>query len=279
MSARSTATAPRGNARRGSFVQQLHILRVIAGVEYKLKYSESLLGYVWSIAKPLAMFAVLYTVFSRFFKLNVGFAHYSIYLLIGIVLWSFFVDGTTVAMASLVTRSSLLRKLAFPHIVLPLSVTISAAMTFLVNLLVIGFFVGANQISPQPDWLLLPFLLFELMLFTFAVGLVLAALFVRLRDVGQIWELVLQLLFFASPIIYPIGFLPPWAKPIAFISPVVQVMQDVRAVIVGGPQAITVADIYGTAWAYLVPIGFCGLTLAFGLWLFRRESPWFAERI
>ena len=77
---------------------------MIAGTEYKLKYSESALGYVWSIAKPLAMFAVLYTVFGRFFKLNVGFAHYSLYLLIGIVLWTFFVDGTTVAMASLVAR-------------------------------------------------------------------------------------------------------------------------------------------------------------------------------
>jgi ABC-2 type transport system permease protein len=182
-------------------------------------------------------------------------------------------------MASLVTRSSLLRKLAFPHIVIPLSVTISAAMTFLVNLVVIGVFVAVNQISPRPAWVVLPFLLFELIVFTFAVGLVLAALFVRLRDVGQVWELVLQLLFFASPIIYPVGFLPPWAKPIAFISPVVQVMQDVRAVIVGGPQAITVSDVYGTAWAYLVPLGFCALTLVFGLWLFRRESPWFAERI
>jgi len=119
----------------------------------------------------------------------------------------------------------------------------------------------------------------ELIVFTFAVGLVLASTFVRLRDVGQVWELLIQLLFFASPIIYPVGFLPPWAKPIAFVSPVVQVMQDVRAIIIGGPQAITVADTYGTAWAYLVPLGFCALTLGFGLWLFHRESPWFAERV
>ncbi len=69
----------------------------------------------------------------------------------------------------------------------------------------------------------------------------------------QLWELVIQLLFFASPIIYPVGFLPPWAKPIAFISPVVQVMQDMRAIVIGGPQAITAADVYGTAWGYLVP--------------------------
>jgi ABC-2 type transport system permease protein len=278
MSAGSTTIAVHG-ARRTRLVQQLHILRVIAGTEYKLKYAESVLGYVWSIAKPLAMFAVLYTVFSRFFKLNVGFADYSLYLLIGIVLWTFFVDGTSVAMTSLVARSPLLRKLAFPHIVIPLSLTMSAAMTFLVNLVVVGVFVAVNHISPQADWLLLPFLLIELIVFTFAVGLVLATMFVRLRDVGQVWDLAVQLLFFASPIIYPVGFMPPWAKPIAFVSPVVQVMQDVRAVIIGGPQAITVSDIYGTGWAYLVPLGFCVLTLVFALWLFHRESPWFAERI
>ena len=140
-------------------------------------------------------------------------------------------------------------------------------------------FVAVNHISPQADWLLLPFLVFELIVFTFAVGLVLATMFVRLRDVGQVWDLVVQLLFFASPIIYPVGFLPPWAKPIAFVSPVVQVMQDVRAVIIGGPAGDHRLRYLRTGWAYLVPLGFCVLTLVFALWLFHRESPWFAERI
>jgi ABC-2 type transport system permease protein len=248
--------------RRERLLHQLRILRVIAGTEYKLKYAESALGYVWSIAKPLAMFAVLYTVFGRFFKLNVGFVHYPLYLLIGIVLWNFFVDATNLAMPSLVARASLLRKLAFPYLVIPFSVTLSVAITLVVNLLVVGAFVGANGIGPALSWLWIPLLLVELLTFTVAVGLILA-----------------QLLFFASPIIYPVGFLPPWAKPIAFTSPVVQVMQDMRAIVVGGPQGITVADVYGTAWGYLAPVGFCLLTLAFGLWLFERESPWFAERV
>ena len=265
--------------RRERLRQQLRILRVIAGTEYKLKYHESVLGYVWTVAKPLAMFAVLYTVFARFFKVNVGFAEYSLYLLIGIVLWYFFVDATNLTMTSLVARGPMLRKLAFPHIVIPLSVTLSSAMTFLVNLVVVGVFIAINQVSPEPSWLVLPLLLIELMVFTFAVGLVLSAAFVRLRDVGQLWDLGCQLLFFASPIMYPVGFLPPWAKLIAFVNPVVQVMQDVRAVIIGGPQAVTVSSVYGTAWAYLVPVGFSLLTLAFGLWRFDRESPWFAERV
>jgi ABC-2 type transport system permease protein len=267
------------SAQHRSVRHQLRILRVIAATEYRLKYGDSVLGYTWSVAKPLAMFAVLYTVFGRFFKLNVGFEHYPLYLLIGIVLWVFFVDATSLGMTSLVSRSSLLRKLAFPHLVIPLSVTLSAAMTFVVNLLVVAVFVAANGVRPHLSWFWIPLLLIELFVFTLAIALVLAASFVRVRDVNQIWELVVQLLFFASPIMYPVDFLPPWAKPVAFISPVVQVMQDVRALVIGGPQGITADVVYGTGWGYAAPVGFCLFTLAFGLWLFHRESPWFAERV
>jgi ABC-2 type transport system permease protein len=265
--------------RRERLRHQLRVLRVIAGTEYKLKYAESALGYVWSIAKPLTMFAVLYTVFGRFFKLNAGFDQYPLYLLIGIVLWNFFLDGTNLAMTSLVARASLLRRLAFPYLVIPASVIVSAAITFLVNLLVVGVFVAINGIHPTLSWLWIPLLLVELVVFTGAVGLVLATAFVRLRDVHQVWELFAQLLFFASPIIYPVGFLPPWAQPIAFVNPFVQVMQDLRTIIIGGPQGITTDVVYHTNWGYLAPVGFCLAVVLFGLWLFRRESPWFAERV
>src|SRR3954452_8594917 len=125
-------------------MHQLRILRVIAGTEYKLKYAESVLGYLWSIAKPLAMFAVLYTVFGRFFKLNAGFEHYPLYLLIGIVLWTYFADATTLTMPSIVERGSLVSKLVFPRLIIPISVTITAGITLLVNLSVIVVFIAAN---------------------------------------------------------------------------------------------------------------------------------------
>ena len=192
-----------------NLAQHLRVLRVIASTEYKLKYADSALGYVWSIAKPLAMFAVLYTVFGRFFKLNVGFEHYPLYLLIGIVLWNFFVDATNLAMPSLVARASLLRKLAFPHLVIPLSVTLS-----------VGDHVprqpGGGRRLRRPErpraersWLWLPLLLVEL-----ASSRSQSAWCSRLHSCGcatshQLWELTVQLLFFASPIIYPVGFLPP----------------------------------------------------------------------
>jgi ABC-2 type transport system permease protein len=218
-------------------------------------------------------------VFGRFFKLSSGIEHYPLYLLIGLVVWIFFVDASTLAMSSLVARASLLRKLSFPYLVIPVSVTVTAAMTFLVNLVVVAVFVLANHISPTWSWLWIPPLLLELFVFTLGVGLVLATAFVRLRDLGQMWELLVQLLFYGSPIMYPVGFLPPWAKPIAFVFPVVQVMQDLRSIIVGGTQSITAADVYHTAWAYAIPLGFCAVVVVFGLWIFERESPWFAERV
>ena len=195
---------------------------MIAQAEYKLKYSGSALGYVWSVIKPLGLFLMLYIVFGRFFKLNAGVSHYPLYLLIGIVLWTYFLDATTLTMTSVVERGALVSKMVFPRLIIPISVTVTAGITLLVNLSVIAVFVGVNRIVPSVRWLLLLPLLLELYVFTLAVGLILATIFVRLRDLRQVWELILQLLFYASPILYPANYLPPWWKPVTFVNPFVQ---------------------------------------------------------
>src|SRR5438034_8727767 len=175
----------------GRFLRhEWNVLRVIAATEFKLKYTTSALGYVWSVAKPLSYFAVLWVVFGRFFKLGVVLKQYPLYLLIGIVLWTFFADATNLGMYSLVARASMLRKLAFPRLVIPISATLVAAITFMINLLVVGVFVAITREVPHFGWLLLPLLLLELYLFTIGVSLVLATSFVRFRDVGQVWELL-----------------------------------------------------------------------------------------
>jgi len=265
--------------RPGSLAHQLRILRVIAGTEFKLKYSDSALGYVWSVAKPLALFSVLYVVFGRFFKLGVGFEDYPLYLLIGIVLWTFFVDATTVTLTSIVTHGSLLRRLAFPRLIVPLSVTLTSGITFAVNLIPLAGFIAYNRIVPRVEWLLLVPLLLELVVFTVGIALILATLFVRFRDIGQLWELTSQLLFYAAPIIIPVGFLPPWAQPIAFLNPFVQIMQDVRAVVLYNIDVITAPSRLPDSGGRLTPIAIAVATLLVGLYLFKRESPWFAERV
>lgn len=268
---------PHTGSPSGTLAYQGRVLRVVAGTEFKVKYAESLLGYVWSVLKPLALFSVLYVVFGRFFKLNIGFEHYPLYLLTGLVLWTFFADAIAVALPSVVARGSLLRKLAFPRVVIPVSATVTAALTFAINLGVVAVFLAFNRVAPRVEWLLLAPLLLELYAFVLGLSLALSALHVRFRDIGQIWELGAQLLFWASPIIYPVGFLPPWALPVAFLNPFVQVMQDVRQVLFASNEPV-VTDVLGSA-GRLAPLAVVAATLALGLVLFRRDEQWFAERV
>ncbi|MBX6370502.1 MAG: ABC transporter permease [Rhodospirillales bacterium] len=262
-----------------SLRHQLRIVHVIASSEFKLKYAESALGYVWSLLKPLGLFTMLYIVFGRFFKLNGGVAHYPLYLLIGIVLWSYVQDASSLGMTSIVARGSLLSKLAFPRLIVPVSVTVSSAITLAVNLVPIGALIAGNRIVPSVKWLLLPLLLLELYVVVLGIALILSALYVRFRDVGQVWELLLQLLFYASPIIYPPYFLPPWFKPVAFLSPFVQIIQDARSIILPSPVSQTASSVYGSPLGELAPLGVAFLLVFGGYLFFRREEPWFAERI
>src|SRR5262249_41224348 len=131
------------------FVHQLRILRVLASMDFKLKYADSVLGYVWSLVKPMALFLVLYVVFGRFMRLGVGFHGYPIYLLIGVVLWTFFIDATSTTLTSIVARGSLLRRLAFPRLVIPISMTLTSTMTFAVNLIPLAIFIAWNRLIPR----------------------------------------------------------------------------------------------------------------------------------
>lgn len=254
------------------------VLGVIAGSEFKQKYAGSALGYVWTLIKPLALFSVLYVVFGRFFKFTVGIDHYPLYLLIGLVLWYFFDDATSFAMPSVVSNASLLQKLAFPRLLVPASATVTVAITFAVSLVALAVFVAGNRITPRLEWLAIAPLLVELYVFVFAVSVLLATLYVRFRDTGQIWDLMAALLFWGSPIIYTVEFLPPWAKPIIFFNPFVQIMQDVRALIIGSEQVVTVTEQLGR-YGHAAPLGVLVFVLGLALVLFRHEEKSFAERV
>jgi ABC-2 type transport system permease protein len=258
------------------------ILRVIAGAEFKLKYSGSALGYAWSLIKPFALFTMLYLVFGHIFKLGANSHYYAVSLLIGICLVTFLNDGTLLGMYSLVARESLLRKLAFPRLIIPTSATLTAAITFSINLIAIAGFIAWKHVVPRLDWVLVIPLLIELYFFILAIAIILSTLFVRFRDIGQIWELMLQLLFYASPIVYPVGYLPEWARKIAFLYPFTQVLQDIRSIILypdHPANRLTIDQAFGSPYARLMPIGIVVLLGLAGLALFRREEPYFAERV
>jgi ABC-2 type transport system permease protein len=258
--------------RRERLAYQLRVLRVMASVDFKLKYVDSALGYVWSLAKPLAYFAILWIVFGSLFKVTVH--NYGLYLLLGIVLFTFLTDAVGMMLPSILYRGQLLRRISFPPLVIPISASVTAAMTFGVNLLAVTVFIALSDVSPGLDWLLLPLLVLELYVFILGLGLIVATLYVRFRDVGPLWELTAQMLLFASPIMYPITILPDWAEKIVMANPFVQVLQDVRDIVLDDPS--TVNAVLGDL-GRLIPLAITFAALALGLVLYRREAPRFAE--
>jgi ABC-2 type transport system permease protein len=259
----------------------LRVLRVVGAIDFKAKYAGAVLGYVWSVAKPLAYFGVLWLVFAHLLRTANQTGNFTLFLLIGILLFTFFADAVNVMLPSIVDEGEILRRLAFPPILIPLSASVGICITFFVNMFVVVVFIAIQRVAPRLEWLVVPLLLAELYIFCVGIGLLVAALYVRFRDVGQLWEVASQLLFFACAIFYPIGILPLWAQKVAFLNPLVQIIQDARHVILGGssgPNDVTAATVYGTG-GRLIPIAIAALVFVGGLAFFRREGRYFAERV
>jgi len=252
-----------------------NLLRELAVTEFKLKYEGSVLGYLWSFAKPLMLFGVLYFVFTRFIRLGSSVPHYSLQLLLAIVLWSYFTDSTMRAIGSIVDRGDLIRKVYFPRIIIVLAGSISSIITLAFNLVVILGFLLLSGIGLRPASLLFLPLVLQLYLLSLGCSLLLSALFVRFRDFRHIWEVGLQILFYGSPIIYPLEIVPRNLAWIAALNPIAQIIQDSRRVLVA-PDTLTTSGLVHAPLLlvpYLVPV----LLLGLGYWYFESAAARFAE--
>jgi ABC-2 type transport system permease protein len=254
------------------------LVRELAVTDFKLKYQGSVLGYLWSFAKPLMLFAVLYVVFTRFVRFGGGtIEHYSLYLLLGIVLWSYFTDSTNAAMGSIVDRGDLIRKVYFPRIVIVIAASISSLITLVLNLAVVFIFVLVARIPFHFSLPLLLLLVVELYVLSLGCSLLLSALYVKFRDIRHIWEVGLQILFYASPIIYPLSIVPHNFVPVLTLSPVTQIIQDARWLLIT-PRSVTATDTLHLPWVlvpYLLPL----VILWVGYSYFKRTAAAFAEEI
>jgi ABC-2 type transport system permease protein len=256
----------------------LILLRELVTADFKLRYQGSYLGYVWSLLRPLGVFAVLYMVFAKFLSVGDNVPHFPVYLLLGVVLWNYFAEVTGNAMGSIVGQGALIRKINFPKWVVVVAGSMSAIINLGFNLVVVAIFMAINQVPLTWRVLWLPVVLGELFFLALALAFLLAAIFVRLRDLGYIWEVIMQGAFYATPIIYPISALPHQAAQLLMLNPVAQIVQDARWSLVT-PQTMTVADVYGAGWARLVAVGVMLVLAMLGMWYFRTRSPMFAEQV
>jgi ABC-2 type transport system permease protein len=243
--------------------------------EWKLRFFGSALGYVWTLARPLMFFGVLYVVFTQVAKLGDEILHYPAYLLAAIVLYTFFSEATGGAVESLVERESLLRKVRFPRMVVPLSVGLTALFNLGMNLVAVTVFLLLNGIAPMWSWLELPVIIGLLAVLAAGMSLLLSALFVSYRDVAPIWEVVSQALFYGSPIFYTVDFYGDFTEIMA-CTPIVAALTQMRHALID-PTAPSLAETLGSDALVLVPIAITFAIFALGWWVFRRRAPMLAE--
>lgn len=258
------------------------LLRELVVTDFKLRYEGSVLGYLWSILKPLVMFSVLYVVFDVILRIGKGIDHFPVYLLLGVVLWSFFTEATNQGRSAIVSRGSLIRKINFPKYIIVISATVSALINLFINLTVVGVFVLINNIPVGPLALLLPLLIVELYIFALAIAFFLSAANVKFRDIGHLWEILLQAAFYATPIIYPLNLVMEKSETVAYVlllvNPVAQIIQDARYVLVNQEQTLTVANTLGLSYM-MIPFAIILALSLFTVGFFKKKSKYFAEDI
>lgn len=257
------------------------LLSELVRTDFKLRYQGSVLGYAWSLLRPLFVFAILYVVFVKFLKIGGDIPHYPIYLLFGILLWQFFADMTTQSLGSIVGRGDLIRKIKIPRWMVVLSSSINALINLGLNLVVIGLFMVFNQAVPMSTVWLLPLILLEVYIFALGISLFLSAAFVKYRDIGYVWEVLLQAGFYLTPILYPLTLITSETfQKLILLNPMAQAVQDARFALVShDPNVITSYRIFAGGWYMLVPFAIVLTIFVLGVMYFRRQSPNFAENL
>jgi ABC-2 type transport system permease protein len=255
------------------------LLRQLVITDFKLRYQGSVLGYLWSLLRPLALFTILYIVFGKFLKIGSGVPHYPVYLLLGIVIWNFFIEVTTGNVSAVVNKGDVMRKVNFPKYIIIFAGSFSALINLTINFVVLAFIMAINHVSISRYVLFAPFLVAELLVLSLGVAFLLSSAYVRLRDVGYIWEVVVQAAFYATPVIYPLATpIPDTVQRLLILNPMAQILQDIREVLVT-PSTRTLSDIYGSGMMRLVPFAVVALTFVIGAGFFRTRSKFFAEDI
>lgn len=257
------------------------LLRELVITDFKLRYQGSVLGYFWSLLKPLLLFTILYLVFVRFLRFGTDVEHFPVYLLLGVVLWTFFHEATTQGLHSIVGRADLLRKISFPKYIIVVSSSISALINLSINLAVVIFLMLINRVEFKLTAIYLPLNILELYILALALAFILSALMVKYRDIGYIWEVVLQALFYATPIIYPVSMVlttSETAAKILLLNPLAQALQDARYNLIT-QEAIRTIDLFDNRIIALIPYLIVLLLITLASYYFKKKSKYFAEEI
>ena len=260
----------------GGWHRTRDLLYLIAATEFKRAYFGTVLGYLWTLMRPLMLFGVMLAVFTQAFHLGSSVKHYPVLLLLNIVLFGMFQEATTTAVTSVVAKEGIVRKTQFPRLVIPLAVVLTALFNLGMNLIVVIVFVLAFGVEPQWTWLLLPVLVLALTIFTVAVSMIVSSLFPRFRDVAIIWSVASTALFYATPVLYPITAVSPDLKHVIELNPLAPIFELTHKWIIDGSVQGPIAL---SGWRLVIPAAIYVVTCVVAVWTFNREAPRIAEAL
>jgi ABC-2 type transport system permease protein len=262
----------------GGWRRFFSLLWLMAATEFKRTYFGTVLGYLWSLVRPLLLFAVLLFVFTQIFRVGSNVPNYPVLLLLGIVLFSFFQEASNNAVTAVVSQESVVRKTQFPRLVIPLSVVVTGVFNLCVNLIVVFVFILAWGVDPTWTWLLFPVALLLLFAFTAGISMMLSALYVRYRDVAIIWSVLATVLFYGTPILYPIEIVPDQYQNFILLNPLAPIFEQVRVWVLD-PTAPTAVEAAGSVASLIPAAAIFVAVCVLGAWVFAREAPRIAEEL
>lgn len=258
------------------------LLRELVVTDFKLRYQGSALGYLWSLLKPLFLFAIMYIVFGHFLRVGDAVEHFAIYLLLGVVFWSFFTEATNQGLTSIVTHGDLIRKINFPKYIIVISGSLSALINLVLNLAIIAVFIVLNGITIKFSALFFPLYIIELYVFSLSIAFFLSAAYVKYRDISHIWEVLLQGAFYATPILYPVTLVTKQAghqiATLLMLNPVAQIVQDARYSLVTH-QSVTLNNLTHNIFIQLAPLIFVAMFAVFASYYFKKHQGYFSEDV
>ena len=266
------------SALSGGWKRCWRLIWQMARTDFVLRYHGSVLGYVWSLLSPLLMFGVIYFAFTQIVRIGAGVEDYPAMLLFNLMLFQFFAEATSRSVTSMVAGENLVRRMEFPRLAVPMSVVLASTLSLGLNLIVVAGFAIASGVEVRWTWLLLPVLLLALYTLTVSLSLLLSSLYVRFRDVDQIWSVVSRALFYLSPVIFPVELYPDAFKPLLVSNPLSPILIEGRVWMID-PDAPTFAEVAGGIGHILVPVGIVLALCAYGAAYFNREAPRIAEEL
>jgi len=262
----------------GGWRRFFDLLYLVSVTEFKKTYFGTVLGYIWSLVRPLILFAVLLFVFTQIFRIGSLVTNYPVLLLFNIVLFSFFQEATNGSVTSVVSQEGIVRKTQFPRLVIPMATVLTSLFNLGMNFVAVLIFMLAFGVTPTLTWLFLPVLIAVLFVLTSAVSMLLSALYVRYRDVAIVWSVAATSLFYGTPVLYPFEIVPDEYRNILLLNPLTPLFEQARHWIIdpAAPSAVEAAG----GWGRLIaPIAIFVALCVLAVWVFRREAPRVAEEL